>query len=240
MFHRARNRGVPLAIRLAVSRVSDRRRAVARLALLGLLVAAGFAAVTLTGAGPDDARAFVAGAGPLGPLLFVLVAAALGLALFPGQLVATAAGLLFGALGGTAVALGTALLAAALALLVARRIGADALLALLNPRARRWQRWVAEHGFSAVLVSRLAPGMPAGIVNYLAGLAGVRMRAVLAAVALGALPKTLAYVALGGALADPWSARGLVAVGLYAAAALGGVLVARRLIASRPGQPVRA
>ncbi len=220
-----------------MSRFSPRWRAVARLALLGLLIAAAFAAVTLSGVSPADARHWVAGAGALGPLLFMLVAAVLGLALFPGQLIATAAGALFGALTGIPLVLGAALLAAGIALLVARRIGAEALLSLLSPRARRWQHWLAEHGFSAVLASRLAPGMPSGIVNYLAGVTGIRMRAVLAAVALGALPKTVAYVALGGALTDPFSARGLVAVALYGAAAVGGVLVVRRLVKTRP-QPV--
>jgi uncharacterized membrane protein YdjX (TVP38/TMEM64 family) len=217
-----------------VSRFSPRWRAVARLALLGLLIAAAFAAVTLSGVSPADARHWVAGAGALGPLLFMLVAAVLGLALFPGQLIATAAGALFGALTGIPLVLGAALLAAGIALLVARRIGADALLSLLSPRAHRWQHWLAEHGFSAVLASRLAPGVPAGIVNYLAGVTGIRVRAVLAAVALGALPKTIAYVALGGALTDPFSARGLVAVALYGAAAVGGVLVVRRLVKTRP------
>ena len=79
-------------------------------------------------------------------------------------------------------------------------LGADSLCSLLGPRARRRQAWVHENGFSAVLASRLAPGVPAGIVNYLAGLAGIRTRAFVAAVALGSLPKTIAYVALGGAL----------------------------------------
>ena len=62
----------------------DRRRAVLRLALFALAIAAGFAAVTLAGFGPDDARRWVDDAGPVGPLVFVLVAAALGLVLFPG------------------------------------------------------------------------------------------------------------------------------------------------------------
>ena len=72
------------------------------------------------------------------------------------------------------------------------------------------------------------------MVNYLAGLAGIRPRAFLAAVALGALPKTIAYVALGGALSDPLSMRGAFAVALYAVAAVSGALVARRLVRSRP------
>ena len=85
-----------------------------------------------------------------------------------------------------------------------------------------------------MLASRLAPGTPSGIINYVAGLAGIRPRAFYAAVALGALPKTIAYVSLGGALADPLSARGAISVALYVGAAAGGALVARRLVKSRP------
>ena len=218
-----------------MSRVPDRRRAIARLALLGLLIVAAFAAVTLGGLSPAEIRHWIIEAGAIGPLVFVAAGALLGLALFPGQVIATAAGALFGALAGIPVALLAAVVAAGLAMLLGRRIGADALHALLNPRARAWQAWIADHGFSAVLISRLAPGVPAGIVNYLAGVAGIRTRALLAAVALGALPKTTAYVALGGALSDPWSTRGAIAIALYAGAAAGGVLVARRLAASRPG-----
>ena len=202
----------------------------------GLAIAAAFAAVTLLGVSPADARRWVARGRRARPAAVRARRRALGLALFPGQLIATAAGALFGALTGIPIVLlAAALVGAGLALLVARRIGADALLSLLSPRARRWQTWLADHGFSAVLASRLAPGVPAGIVNYLAASRASAPVRVLAAVALGALPKTIAYVALGGALADPFSLRGLIAVGLYAAAAAGGVLVVRRLIRTRPG-----
>ena len=54
------------------------------------------------------------------------------------------------------------------------------------------------------------------------------IRAFAAAVALGALPKTIAYVALGGALSAPFSTRGLLAIALYVATALAGALLARR------------
>ena len=202
--------------------------------MLALAIAAAFAAVTLAGIGPDEARQWVEGAGIAGPVVFVLAGGALGLALFPGHVTATVAGMLFGAVAGTALALAAALLGAALCLLAARRLGADALLSLLGPRGRRWRDWLEANGFSAVLACRLAPGTPSGAVNYVAGLAGIRPRAFFAAVALGSLPKTIAYVALGGALADPLSTRGLFAATLYVAAAAGGALVARRLIRSRP------
>ena len=205
-----------------------------RLALLALVIAAGFAAVTLAGVSPAEAQHWVRGAGPVGPLVFVLAGGALGLVLFPGHVIATVAGVLFGTLSGIGLVLAAALLGAGLALLVARRAGADALYALLGPRARKHHAWVSAHGFSAVLACRLAPGIPASVVNYLAGLTAIRGRAFFAAVALGALPKTIAYVALGGALSDPLSLRGGVALALYAGAAAGGALLARRLIRSRP------
>ena len=217
-----------------VSRETDRRRAGVRLSLLGLAIAVSFLAVAGAGVGPGDAQQFVGGAGAAGPVVFVLAGGVLGLALFPGHVIATVAGVLFGALAGTALALAAALVGAGLCMLTARRLGADAVMSLLGPRARRWREWLATNGFSAVLASRLTPGLPSGPVNYLAGLAGIRPRAFLAAVALGALPKTIAYVALGGALSDPLSAGGAFAAALFVAAAVGGVLVSRRLIRSRP------
>jgi uncharacterized membrane protein YdjX (TVP38/TMEM64 family) len=212
----------------------DRRRACARLALLGLLIAAAFVGVTLAGVNPSDGQRWVADAGPVGPFVFVAAAGALSFALFPGHVTAAVAGLLFGAVAGTALALAATLLGAGLCWLVARRFGADAVLSLLGPRGRSWRAWVTANGFNAVLACRLAPGTPSGVVNYLAGLAGIGGRAFLAAVALGAMPKTIAYVTLGGALSDPLSTRGAFAVALYVAAAAGGALIARRLLRSRP------
>ena len=213
--------------------MSHSARAVARLVLLALAIVAAFVAVTASGVGPTEVKEWVADAGITGPIVFVGVGALLGLALFPGHVTATVAGMLFGALGGTAVALGAALIGAALAMLVARVVGADAVMSLLGERGRRWRDFVRDNGFSAVLACRLAPGMPSGPINYLAGLAGIRFKAFIAAVGLGALPKTIAYVALGGALTDPLSTRGAIALSLYAATAVAGAIVARRLLGRR-------
>ena len=99
---------------------------------------------------------------------------------------------------------------------------------LLGPRATHWRAWIAERGFSAVLTARLLPGTPASVLNYAAGLTAMPLRAFAAAVAVGALPKTVAYVALGGALSAPFSTRGLVAIALYAATAIAGALARPR------------
>jgi uncharacterized membrane protein YdjX (TVP38/TMEM64 family) len=133
-----------------VARPVDRRRALFRLGTLGLAIAIAFAAVTLAGIGPGDARRWVAGAGAAGPAVFVLAGGVFGVALFPAQVTATLAGVLFGALAGTALAL-AALLGAGLCLLAGRCVGADARLSLFGVRARRWREWLDAHGFSAIL-----------------------------------------------------------------------------------------
>ncbi len=213
---------------------ADRRRAAARLAALGLAIASAFVAVSFAGIGPSDAQRWIAGAGPAGPAVFVLSAGMLCLALFPGHVSAVVAGMLFGAVAGTALALAAAVLGAALCMTATRLLGSDSIHSLLGPGGTRWQTWLEANGFSAVLACRLAPGIPAGLINYTAGLAGIGPRALLGAVALGALPKTIAYVTLGGALSDPLSSRAALAVALYVGAAAGGALIAGRLIRSRP------
>ena len=151
----------------------DRRRALLRLGLLVLAIVAGFAAVTLAGVSPAEAQRWVDGAGAAGPLVFVLAGGALGLVLFPGHVTATVAGVLFGTLGGIGLMLAAALLGAGLALLVARRLGADALHSLLGPRARPPPRVGERERVRAALACRLASpscasAFPASIVNYLA------------------------------------------------------------------------
>src|SRR3954452_1692113 len=206
-----------------------RRRALARVGFGVLALAALVAALALTVGipTPEQLAAWARSAGPAAPVVFVLVGAASACVLFPGQVTATAAGVLFGVVSGVALTLAAATLGAVLAFLLARSAGAASLSRLLGPRAAHWRDWIAERGFSAVLTARLLPGTPASVLNYAAGLTAMPLRAFAAAVALGDAPKTIAYVALGGALAAPLSTQGLLAISLYAATALAGAVLAR-------------
>ena len=96
-----------------VSRATDRRHAVARLAMLGLAIAVAFAAVSLAGVSPSEGQRWSPAPDPPGRGVRA-AAGALGLALFPGHVTATVAGMLFGAVAGTALALAATLLAAGL------------------------------------------------------------------------------------------------------------------------------
>ncbi len=216
-----------------------RRRALVRVGLGLLAFAAILVALALTVGvpAPEQLATWVRSAGPAAPVLFVLLGAVSACVLFPGQVTATAAGVLFGVASGVALTLAATTLGAVLAFVLARGIGAASLSRLLGPRATHWRDWIAARGFSAVLTARLLPGTPASVLNYAAGLTKMPLRAFAAAVALGAVPKTIAYVALGGALAAPLSSRGLIALTLYAATALAGVWLARRHVqAARLGR----
>jgi uncharacterized membrane protein YdjX (TVP38/TMEM64 family) len=217
-----------------------RRRALARLGVAGLTLVALLAVLSQTVGTPSPSQlaAWAQSAGPAAPALFVLIAAVSTCVMFPGQVTATAAGVLFGAAAGIPLMLAAATLGATAAFLLARGVGAAAVGRLLGPRAAYWRTWIAQRGFSAVLTARLLSGTPASVLNYAAGLTAMPLRAFTAAVALGALPKTVAYVALGGALSAPVSTQGLLAIALYTATALAGALLARRHVhAARAARP---
>jgi uncharacterized membrane protein YdjX (TVP38/TMEM64 family) len=204
-------------------------RALPRLIALALVV--GALAAVVAGAvphSPDALRAAVAAHGAWAPLVLLAAWVVLTPALVSGPLLCAACGLALGVAGGSAVSLAGATLGGVVAFLLGRRLGAPAVAQLAGPRLRRWQAGAERHGFRAVLCARLAPGVPATLLHYAVGLTRIRLRDFAAGIALGGLPRIVAYTALGGALGDPMSPAGALAVGLLAAMALVGVAVAWR------------
>jgi len=94
---------------------------------------------------------------------------------------------------------------------------------------------LAEHGFGAVVAVRLVPVLPFTATNYAAGLTGVGWRHYLVGSALGIVPGSLAYAALGAWGTDPWGIFAGVAA-LVALVVVGG-LVGRRLLGPDDGPP---
>lgn len=218
------------------------RGAVVRLLTLGVLLAV-LGTWAVSGGGPllADAERWVDSLGLWGPLVFALVYALAVTALLPGSVLAASAGALLGVPLGVASVLAGATVGAALSFGVARWLGRPAVEQRFTGIARlaRLDARLSRHGFAAVLVPRLVPLFPFGLVNYGAGVLGVRCRPYLAATALGIAPGTLAYVALGGALRDPGPALLWVALAGLVALSAGGWWVARR-IRSRSGEDTDA
>ena len=163
--------------------------------------------------------------GPWAPVVWVVVSALLGAALFPGPVLAGASGLLFGAAVGTVTTVVSAVLSALLSREVGERAGHDGAMDVLGSRAV-----TVEHiGLEAVVVQRLAPGIPDGPLSYVFGALGVTRRDLALGTAIGTLPRAFSYTAIGASLDDPASPLGVAGVVGVILSALAGIVAARRM-----------
>ncbi len=207
------------------------------------LVKAGALALVLLGAiglalilgTPDIAalRSRVDAAGVWGPAVFFALYVGLALIPCPKALLTAAGGALFGLWAGAALSLAAALVGAVISFGVGRMLGREAVDRLIHGRLARVDALLADHGLSAVLIVRLVPLVPFIAINYASGLSGVKFRHYVLGSALGMVPGSLAYAALGAYGTNPW---GLAAAGsALIILVVGGSWWARRLDARRVG-----
>lgn len=177
-----------------------------RPAVLVLIVTLAAVVAALVGL-PDGARleADVAALGPGAPALFVQLYAVATLAPLPENVLTAAAGLLFGLLAGVLIVLLGALLGAVVAFALGRALGRGAVERITGTRVARVDALLSRHGLLAVLGVRLVPVLPFTAINYGAGLTAVRFRDHLLGTALGIVPGTIAFVALGAHGTSPGS-----------------------------------
>lgn len=133
------------------------------------------------------------------PAFFLLVGlvALTVVATFPALPVTLAIGAVFGAVTGIADAMVGACLGALLAFLLARFLGRDLIASWMGGHIVFCPACSDRVRFWVVLVSRLVPVLSFALVSYLGGLTAMRIRAFLAATAVGMLPMTVVYVVLG-------------------------------------------
>lgn len=196
-------------------------------ALVLILLGAGILALAL--GTPDVAaiRSRVEVAGVWAHLAFVGLYAALALVPGPKALLTIAGGALFGLWSGAVLSLVGALVGAVVAFGLGRVLGREAVDRLTRGRVQRVDALLTAHGLSAVLLVRLVPLVPFDVINYAAGLTGVRVRHFVLGSAIGMVPGCLAYAAVGAYGSDPWGlAAALSALVLLIA---GGAWWARRL-----------
>ena len=208
---------------------AQRRSALIRAVVLVLLV--GFAtAVALRIGLPAVAeiQAWVASLGPAAPALFVLGYAAATLAPLPKNILSAVAGLVFGLVAGIAIVLVAAVLGAIVAFVLGRTLGREAVQRFTGTRVARVDALLRRRGILAVIGVRLVPVVPFTAVNYAAGLTSVGVRDYVVGTAVGIVPGTVAYVALGvyGTEPDQWPF--VAAVIVLLALSIGGAALARR------------
>ncbi|WP_135465780.1 TVP38/TMEM64 family protein [Crenalkalicoccus roseus] len=181
----------------------SRRRALAKLALLALgLAAAGWVLRTAGVApGTEWVDRLVRGQGLWGEAVFLGIGAALTAAGVPRQAVAFLAGYAFGTALGTGLALAAQLLGCTLsygwARLVGRAWAERRLAGRFGHRLRPLRDALAGSPFGATLALRLLPVGNNLALNLLAGMAALPALPFLAASALGYLPQTVVFALLG-------------------------------------------
>ncbi|MFG6490862.1 TVP38/TMEM64 family protein [Microbacterium sp. P03] len=212
--------------------VSSVRWAWIRLAFFVLFVAlAAVVGLLLVPTDLNEIREWVEGLGPGAQVVFVLGYAALTLTPAPKNVLTIAAGLVWGFWPALGMVYVGALLGAAASFVIGRWAGREAVERLTGARVARLDAALANRGFLAVLGARLVPIIPFTLINYGAGLTAVRPRDYAVGTALGIIPGSVAYVALGafGVEFGPpfWIALSVLGV-LALAGVITGVIVRRR------------
>ncbi len=173
-------------------------------ALLVAILALGVA--MLPGASSGSTRALVEWArqaGAPGACAFVALFAMATVALVPGVVLTVAAGAIYGPMGGALLVCPGSVLGATLAFSCGRWVARER----VERRVRKDARFAAvdaavgAHGARIVLLLRLSPVLPFGLLNYALGLTSIRLRDYVVASAVGMLPGTLLYTYVGSAAA---------------------------------------
>jgi uncharacterized membrane protein YdjX (TVP38/TMEM64 family) len=195
--------------------------------LLGVLIAGFVAAALLLPHSPSGLRELLIGLGPAAPLIAFGAWVVLTPSMFPGTVLAAACGLAFGAVGGAALALAGAVAGGLAAFVLARTAARGPVEGFLQtrPRLMRVHALLERRGFAAVLAARLMPGVPASGLHYAAGVSPVPARSFAAAMAIGAVLRTVPYAVLGqgigsGSIVTLIVAGASIALGALAAAVL--------------------
>lgn len=216
----------------------ERWQAWLRIALFAVLVLGVGGALVASGGrvseALDSVRGIVDSAGLWAPLLFVATYAVLTVLLVPGSPLTIAAGVLFGPVYGTALVVVGATLGATGAFLWGRRLGRDAVARLTGDRFEQVDAWLHDRGMLAVLYLRLVPLVPFNLLNPVAGVTGVTLRDYVIGTAIGIIPGSFAFAALGGSFDDPTSPMFLAAAGLLVVLAIGAPLVDRYVRGRNP------
>jgi uncharacterized membrane protein YdjX (TVP38/TMEM64 family) len=207
------------------------RRAALLLLLIGAMLALAAAAGFPT---PDEARRALGTGSGWAPVIAVLGVAALALLLFPRTGVAVLGGVLYGPAEATAYVLAGTLLGGSVAFGIGRLLGRDYLSRLTagrleTSRTARLDAWLHRRAFLAVVVARLVPVLPFGLLNYGFGASRVPYRAFVAGTAVAILPTTFLYATVGSAASDPTSPVFLGSAALAALLALAGVVIVGRV-----------
>ena len=197
-------------------------------ALLVLLLVSVVVALTVDLPSAVELRMRIDSYGWAAPVMFVGLYALITLVPVPKNVLSAAGGLVFGLLAGIVLVWVAATLGALAAFGLGRLLGRDAVERLTSTRVQRVDDLIARRGLLAVILVRLVPVVPFTAINYTAGLTGVQLWQYAVGTAVGIVPGTVAYVALGTYGDAPGSLPFLLSAAALVLLTAGGLIFARR------------
>lgn len=217
----------------------DRTRALLKLAVMVLGLAAGGWLLRTLGAAPgtDWVDDYVRGQGLWGEAVFLAIGAVATAVGMPRQAIAFLGGYAFGTAIGTLLALVAQLAGCALtycwAYAVGRAWAERRLAGRFGRRLRRLRDVLADTPFGTTVALRLLPVGSNIALNLLAGMSGIPLLAFLAGSAIGYVPQTLIFALLGDGVAVDRNSQLVVAVALLVVSVAIGLVLLRRHRAGR-------
>lgn len=207
----------------------SRSRLVARVGVV-LVIVAVFVVVQVVVGLPSvpEVRRFFDDLGWIAPVVFIALYVAATVFLLPASVLTIGAGAVFGFWSGLGLVLVGAIIGAAVSFAAARWLGRDSVEGITRDRVRRLDEQIRRNGFVTVLVARLVPVIPFVTINYAFGLTAVTTRAYLLATAIGIVPGTAVYVAVGAYGFRPGSLPFVLAIVALVLLTAVGVVHARR------------
>lgn len=184
----------------------SRRALIVRIAAV-LAVVAVFVVVQVVVGLPtiSQIRTFFDDLGWIAPVVFVALYAVATVFALPASVLTIGAGTIFGFGPALVLVLLGANLGAFAAFSGSRWLGRDSVEGVTNDRIRRLDERIGRNGFATVFVARLVPVIPFATINYAFGLTAVTTRAYALATAIGIVPGTAVYVAVGAYGVEPGS-----------------------------------
>lgn len=151
---------------------------------------------------PDDLALWLRGVSQLwwAPLAFIALYTLFNLALVPATILTLTAGVVWGWLEGGLWVIVASTIGSAAPYFLAKN-GSAPFIALMERRTARVAEALRREGFLSLLLIRLIPIFPYNVINYAAGLAGVRPRDYLLATFFGTLPGIFIFTWLSDSLA---------------------------------------
>lgn len=153
---------------------------------------------------PTAVRSFVADFGVFAPVVFVLVQAAqVIVAPIPGQVLALASGWLFGPVWGTVYSVLGAMLGSYVAFRLVRRFGRPFVERMVDEEwLTRFDSLSSSHGYTALFLVFLVPGIPDDAICLVAGTTQLDVRRMTLISGLGRLPGYFLLNLAGASLAS--------------------------------------